>query len=134
MANKEKNANKLELTTNEIYVFTGSNIPEKYITKNAKNAGIFYYTANSLHENSVLKKSLWNQWIRTSMEEIKNCSSYSEAHQAWENAPTMSFVKDIAREKMLSLTNNKKKVLNIFRSSPGDSLIKQLAFEKYQSL
>lgn len=124
---------KKEITTNEFCIFSGSKIPEGMRTASAKDAQIYYYTAPG-HDNSVLKRSLLEQWVRASMEEIKKCSSYGEAHQAWENAPTMSFVKLIALEKMLSLTESKKRILGVFRNSPEDSFVKHLAFEKYQKL
>lgn len=125
--------NKKEFNQSTINIFTGLDIPGEYVAKNAKGAKKKFYSASQSLKSS-LKKSLWEQWIRLSMEEINNCSSYRESCMAWENSPATSFVKNLALEKMLSLTEKKKCIMHIFDTSPDDSLVKRLAFKKFLSI
>ena len=128
MSHKKNPVSKTDFTKLEINEFDDSMIPENLRTTVAKEAGDIYYTTKGS------KKSLWNQWVSVSLKEIQDASTYQEACMAWENAPTMSFVKNIALEKMLSLTEDTKKILHIFRTAPHDSLVRYLAYGKMQKL
>ncbi|PCI19880.1 hypothetical protein COB64_03225 [Candidatus Wolfebacteria bacterium] len=101
--------------------------------KTAKQAGSFYYTSPSNKRGGKSKK-LWNLWVDISMEEIDNASNYKEARDAWEDAPTMSFVKCEALKKMLSFADDGKRITAIISCTPRDSMAYYLAVKKLNNL
>lgn len=136
MTNVPEKRKKIAMDKNDLYSFMGLIIPNELVASNSKQAGEFYHKNDNVapQQSSPLSSALEIQWIRISIKEIEQAEDYNAARNAWENAPTMSSIKCLALEKMLSLTDDRKRIMSIFRSAPFSSLVKIRAFDKFQTL